>query len=341
MLRHRFAVVLAVALSSGLGPLAHAARFAAPPSVRQKFDREYLITHMRVAAADRLIEQNDEIAAYLAAQFNTIVLYDIEGALPKSEERIAYETSFARSHHLHILLGKPTEVTPPVSDDEIRERLSLWDRYGHDDVLGVFFVHDDVFFLHTTAERQRHLYALAHAIVPDWAVFGIIGEMGFDASSEEVAQYFDPSAFDHLLVIMYPLNTGYLTGVQLDSANAADPDADMRGYVQRYVSKMGEKFVAQLQEGQSAILVIQAFAYNVESIGRVPRPADILIQATLGGAVLRSVPGQERYHSIAYFLWDGARAGMFGLWQRPDWMTTVEQANRLEEVRGGEVRLNP
>ena len=220
MLRHRFAFVLAVALSSGFGPLAHAARFAAPPSVRQKFDREYLITHMRVAAADRLIEQNDEIAAYLAAQFNTIVLYDIEGALPKSEERIAYETSFARSHHLHILLGKPTEVTPPVSDDEIRERLSLWDRYGHDDVLGVFFVHDDVFFLHTTAERQRHLYALAHAIVPDWAVFGIIGEMGFDASSEEVAQYFDPSAFDHLLVIMYPLNTGYLTGVQLDSANA-------------------------------------------------------------------------------------------------------------------------
>ena len=107
-----------------------------------------------------------------------------------------------------------------MTDDEIRERLSLWDRYGHDDILGVFFVHDDVFLLHTSVERQRHLYALAHDTVPEWPVFGMIGELGFDASSNDVAQYFDPAAFDHLFILMYPLNIGYRTGVRLDSATA-------------------------------------------------------------------------------------------------------------------------
>src|SRR6266550_7533868 len=340
MTRHRFPVLLAAALSLGLGSV-RAARFDAPPSVRQQVGRPYLIAHMRGAAADRLIEQDDEIAAYLAAQFNTVVLYDIDGDLLKSEERIAFETSFARAHRLHILLGKPTEVDA-ISDDEIRERLSLWDRYGHDEIIGVFFLHDDVFLLHTSVERQRHLYALAHDTVPDWPVFGMIGEFGFAASPDDVASYFDAAAFDHLFMLMYPLNIGYLTGVTLDSAAAADPDGDMHHYVQRYVSRMGEKFIARLRPGQIAVVVIQTFAYDVESIGRTPRPADIMIQATVGGDALRSIAGQERNHSMACFLWDGSRTGMFGLWQRQDWMTTVEQANRLDELRSGEeVRSNP
>ena len=336
-----------------------AARFDAPPATaRPQLDRQYLLAHMRVAAADRLIENDDEIAAYLAAQFNTIVLYDVDNGLLKSEERIAFETSFARAHHLHILLGKPTEVPVSasttrgrrplalaaileVADDDVRDRLTLWDRYGHDDILGVFFVHDDVFLLHTTVERQHHLYALAHETVPDWAVFAIIGELGFDASSDDVAQYFDAAAFDHLLILMYPLNIGYLTGTRLNSATAADPDEDMRRYVQRYVARMGEKFVARMRPGQLAILVVQAFAYESDAIGQVPRPADIMIQTAMGGDVLRTVPGQERNRSMAYFLWDGSRAGISGLWQRQDWMATAEEANRLEALRGGEVDLNP
>ena len=49
--------------------------------------RRYLVAHMRIAAADRLIEQPEEIAAYVGARFNTLVLYDVEdaGGLPKSE----------------------------------------------------------------------------------------------------------------------------------------------------------------------------------------------------------------------------------------------------------------
>ena len=348
-------VVALLALVPGL----RAARFDAPPPASRQVNRQYLVEHMRVAAADRLIEQDDEIAAYLAAQFNTIVLYDIEdGGLPKSEERIAYETSFARAHGLHILLGKPTEVQSgaegkrrlrslaaaneaAVSDDEIRERLSLWNLYGHDLIIGVFFVHDDVFLIHTGVERQRHLYALAHDVVPDWSVFGIIGEFGFDATDDDVARYFDPSAFDHLFILMYPLNIGYLTGVQLDSTTSADPDDDMHRYVQRYVARMGEKFISHLQPGQLAILVDQSFAYVAEPAGHIPRPSDIMIEATLGNDLVRSIAGQERNHSLAYFLWDGSRAGMFGLWQRQDWITTAEQVNRFEEFRGGEIGFNP
>ena len=364
---HRLSIVLALAAFLGWTPISPAARLDGP-SINPQIQRRYVLEHMRLAASDRLIEQDDEIAVYLAAQFNTIVLYDIEDGLLKSEERINFEVTFARVHGLHILLGKPTEpfsgevgvetarvhaaavrVRHPlaiaakaqVSDEEIRDRLSLWDRYGHDVILGVFFLHDDVFLIHTTIERQRHLYALAHDIVPDWAVFGMVGEFGFDATPEEAALYFDPSAFDDLLILMYPLNIGHVTGVHLDSAVSADPDEDMRRYVQRYLTRMAERFISLLTPGQLAVLVIQAFAYDVEPVGRVPRPTDIMIEAIAGNEFVRSVAGQERNRALAYFLWDGSRAGMFGLLQRPDWMSTAETANRFDRFSEERVGINP
>jgi len=313
------------------------------------------IEHMRVAAADRMIEQNDEIAAYVAAQFNTLVVYDTEGSLPKSEERIAFETGFARAHGLQLLLGKPTEAQSPLlpgrrravitkneaQDDEIRERLLLWNFFGSDVLAGVFFLHDDAFLLRTTVERQRHLYELSHATIPDLPVFGIIGEFGFDASQDDVDRYFDPSAFDHVFVLMYPLNAGYLTGVHLDSVQSPDPDAAMRDYVRRYVVRMGERFISRLHPGQLAILVIQAFAYDIEPVGHVPRSSDIMIEAISGTDLLRTMSGQEGNHAIAYFLWDGSRGGMFGLWQRRDWMSTAESVNRLEATGGARIGINP
>src|SRR5262249_52706185 len=163
--------------------------------------------------------------------------------------------------HALLLPGRRRAVSAGHSaqDNEIRERLRLWNFYGSDVIIGVFFLHDDAFLLHASLERQRHLFALSHDTVPDLPVFGIIGEAGFDASAEDVDRYFDSGAFDHLFVLMYPLNIGYLTGVHLDSAQSADPDGDMRNYVQRYVGRMGEKFIARMRPGQLAILVVQAF----------------------------------------------------------------------------------
>jgi len=288
--------------------------------------RRELVAHMRVAAADRLIEQPDEIAAYVRAGFNTLVLYDTDdGGLLKSDARVAYEVEFSRIHAMHVLLGKGTEE-PSVADDEIRQRLALWDSYGHDVVLGVFFLHDDACLIKATVERQQHLYAIAHATVPDWFVFGMIG--GFCASAEDAAQYFDPSAFDHLIVLMYPFNTG---GVDL--INSADPDSDTLRYVKTYVQRMGERFISRLQPGQFAVLVIQSFAYHEDAAAHVPRPSDIEIQATVGNAVIREIPGQDGNRSLAYFLWDGSRGGMFGLWQRPDWIAAAGSANRDDIVR--------
>jgi len=140
---------------------------------------------------------------------------------------------------------------------------------------------------------------------------------------------------------MYPLNIGEVTGVHLDVASSADPDDDMRHYVQRYLAQMGEKFIARLGHGQMVILVVQAFAYDGEPLGHVPRPSDIMIEATVGGEIVRSMPGQQRNEALAYFLWDGSRAGMFGLWQRPDWMASAEEANRIDQLRDGEARINP
>src|SRR5262249_23267448 len=138
----------------------------------------------------------------------------------------------------------------------------------------------------------------------------------------------------------YPLNAGDLTGVHLDSAQSADPDTAMRDYVQRYVARMGERFISRLRPGQLAILVIQAFAYDIEPVG-VPRKSDIMIEALSGTDLLRTMAGQEGNHAIAYFLWDGSRAGMFGVWQRRDWMDTAESVNRLEAIGGARIGINP
>ncbi len=293
--------------------------------------RHYLVEHIRIAATDRLIERPDEIAAYLDANFNTVVLYDTEDNGPlKSEERIAFELTFARAHALHVLVGKATEPLPlqtseQVSDAEIRERLSLWNRYGDDVILGIFFLHDDACLIEASVERQLHLYALAHETVPDWYVFGMIGE--FCDARSDVAHYFDPDTFDHLIVLMYPLSLSEVTGTHLDSTTSADPDEDMRRYVHGYIERMGEKFISHLRPGQVVLLVIQSFAYDSDAAGRVPRQSDVDIQATVGNASLRAIAGQAGNQSIAYYLWDGSRGGMSGLWQRPDWMAAAVRSN--------------
>jgi hypothetical protein len=318
--------------------------------------RQRRVLSMRVAAADRLIEGEDEIRAYVDAGFNTVVLYDTENGLLKSEERIAFETGFARAHGLRIILGKATEpltaVTPErtasaashhrkrtlaaassavVSDDEIRARLHLWDRYAADRIVGVFFLHDDAFFIRTSVDRQRHLYELARRTVPDWDVFGMIGEFGFSASAEDVERYFDPAAFDHLIMLMYPLNLGYVTEMPIDTIASPDPDADMKRAVHRYITHMGKRFIQRLRPGQLTILVVQTFTYHGEPAGHIPRSSDVTIQASLGTDLLRELPGQEGNRSLAYFLWDGSRSGMSGLWQRTDWADAARQVHSSQE----------
>jgi hypothetical protein len=104
------------------------------------------------------------------------------------------------------LLGAPLSAS--ASDEEIRERLRLWDRYVSDIIVGVFFLHDDAFLIRASVERQRHLYELARQTGPDWDVFEMIGEFGFAAPAEDIERYFDPNALDHLIMLMYPPELG-------------------------------------------------------------------------------------------------------------------------------------
>lgn len=309
--------------------------------IRDEARRQHLIEQIRIADADRLMEQPDEIAAYLSAHFNTVVLYDNRDAAGslKSEEQIAHEVGFARDHQLHILIGKSTEPASDdasggrASDQEIRDRLTLWDNYGHDLILGVFFLHDDACSMHAGVERQLHLYEIAHETVPDWHVFGMIGGPCNDLPLDEALRYFDPNAFDDLIVLMYPLAASEVREARLRLTTSSDYDQEMQDYVRRYVEKMGAKFFSLLRPGQTVLLVIQAYAYEGETAANIPRPEDVDIQATVGMQTLETFAGQTENRSIAYFLWDGSRAGIVGLRQRPDWMSAAEVANgRIEKV---------
>src|ERR1700682_4257586 len=73
----------ALALCLGFAQMMSAERLRDADRDRERpnwTQRRYLVAHMRIAAADRLIEQPDEIAAYVGARFNTLRLYDAEDA---------------------------------------------------------------------------------------------------------------------------------------------------------------------------------------------------------------------------------------------------------------------
>lgn len=339
-----------------------------PEKFRYDWRRGALET-MRVAAAERLISNPAELDAYLAAGFNTLVVFDVNGYNEsgtawnfKGEDQIRTETAFARENGLPLVLGmaiepyvaavsKPAEYSlapsaagwpfataangvaangsiPEATDTEIRERLELWKKYGDDVVVGVFPWYDDVFWHTVNVDRQRHVYRLIKDVAADWYVFGMIGEFGFNATDDEVAQYYDPAAFDHLIVLMYPFNVGSrVTGFPLDNVASSDPDGDMIRYVDRYVERMEERFFRHLQARQLILLVGQAFYYTGEPEGHIPRAKDIVIMMRRGNEQLRKIPGQKRNHSAAYYYWGSEGSGVVGLSQRSDWLEAARDVH--------------
>ncbi len=206
------------------------------------------------------------------------------------------------------------------------QRLDLWHSYGDDVIVGVFPWYDDVFWHHVDVIRQRHVYRLFKEVVPDWYMFGMIGEFGFNATDDEVARYYDPAAFDHLIVLMYPFNVGgRVTGFPLDNVASSDPDGDMIRYVDRFVARMDERFFRNLTGGQLILLVGQAFYYMGEPEGHIPRGKDIVIMMRRGSEQIRKLGGQWRNLSAAYFYWGSEGSDLVGLSQRSDWLAAVRE----------------
>jgi len=335
-----------------------------PERIRDDWRREVLLT-MRLAAAERLISEPAELGAYRAAGFNTLVVFDVNGYDEsgtawdhKSAEQIRAETAFAREKGLPLILGMAVEPfvvagsnslapfaargqlaattngiaangsIPQATDIEIRERVELWEKYGDDVVVGVFPWYDDVFWQTVDVERQRHVYDLIKEIAPDWYVFGVIGEFGFIATDGELARYYDPGAFDHLIVLMYPFNVGArVTGFPLDNVSSSDPDGDMIRYVDRYLDRMELLFFRHLQDGQLILLVGQAFYYTGEPEGHVPRGNDIEIMMRRGKEQILEIPGQKRNLSAAYYYWGAEGSPVVGLSQRSDWLEAVRNVH--------------
>ena len=222
---------------------------------------------------------------------------------------------------------RESAVIPGASDDVIESRITLWKKYGGDIVLGVFPWYDDVFWQNVGLERQHHVYEVIKSLATDWYVFGMIGDFGFNASEEDVARHYDPSAFDHLIVLMYPYNVGTnTTNFPLDNVASIDPDGDIGRYVDRYIRRMSEKFFGKLERGQRVLLVVQAFYHADEPEGHRPRANDVDIMARRGSQALRAVAGQEENFSAAYFYWGGEES-IVGISRRPDWVGAITGVN--------------
>jgi len=307
---------------------------------RAEWRREALQT-MRVAAAGQLISERQQLAAYVGAGFNTLCVFDVNGYTQfsagwdfKTAEQVRFETSFAREKGMPLILGLAVEPHDTSSgriaeatDAEIRARLQLWKTYGDDVVIGVFPWYDDVFWQTVDVGRQLHIYRLIKEVVPDWYVFGMIGEFGFKATEDEVRRHYEPAAFDHLIALMYPYDLCGVVGASLDHKASADPDGDLTRYVDRYIAGMELKFFRYLQPGQLIVLVGQAFYYPGQAEGRTPRGQDIAIMMGRGMERVRELAGQERNYSAAYYHWGAEGGSIVGLWQRPDWLEAAREVH--------------
>ncbi len=300
--------------------------------------RAAALRNMRLATGDVILHPAG-FPLYRDAGFNTVMVYDADTFDParsvwnfKSEDEIRTTTTFARANHVPLIVGlsvQPYDSIPQATDDEIRGRLALWYSYGDDVILGVSPWYDDVFYDHVAVERQRHVYALIKAVAPDWFVFGIIGEFGFNATDEEIAASYDPAAFDQLAVLMYPFNVGaQVTGFPLDNVASPDPDGDITRYVDRFLGRMNEKFFAALHPGQLIVLVVQAFYYPTDPTGHIPRAEDVRIMVEHGNDTLRVLRGQTRNASIAYCCWGGNGEPFVGMADRPDWVIAARDNAR-------------
>lgn len=276
-----------------------------------------------------------ELERYIAAGFNTVVVEDKLGDdgqrwIQKSDQQIASELAVARSRNLNVILSLYAWVygdIPAMTGDQVADRFSRWVREDEGELVGVYFLGDDVFLQQAPVAKQIEWRAGLRTVTNAVPVFGMIGEFGVNASAEDVTNLFSRDAFDHLLFLMYPYNLGVHWGRgELDS-RAVDPDEALHDYIDDYLEALNTKFFAGLRKRQLVIPVVQAFNYVGEAAGKLLRPDDVFIQMTYTSTRLREIVGtQDDNFSMTCFYWGGMETP-YGLRENEEFVEAARRAN--------------
>lgn len=290
---------------------------------------------MRIAPGPGAITR-EFVARQKAERFNTILLYDFDSfdgdwARPPAAT-VAARLELAREFGMSVVVWLPALIPRgdgshvPVAPELLRERLRLW---NDPQVIGIFFVPDDLALVRTPAALQREWLALAREVttIP---ILSIVGEFALTTTTRE---WWDPAAFDHLLWINYPFNLG-----KLDHTAFADADAALVSYVRNYTAAMKAALFDTLAPGQLILPLIQTFTYPGEAPGSVPRARDIALTAHITHLELQTTLGQTDNFAMAWFYAtaSGTRPPYpepLGIYEMPEWLEPVVRANEWLDLR--------
>lgn len=304
----------------------------------------------------------DFLARQRAEGFNAVALADVEqwDAVSRrwkryDAESISRQLALARAFDMSVFVCIPgveplpsspvgmmlaTNDAAPrleyVEDEALRVRVQLWSMHEQGEIIGAYFLGDDGFLLRVPAAQQLQWRAMAAEVAPQLPILGMIGEFGLTATEREREELFDPAAFDHVLWLNYPYNLGRIWGRVLDHLASSQPDAALAAYEHDYAAAMHERFFRQLAPRQLVVPVIQAFYYDGEPPGAIPRTRDIDLQARLVHYEMQTTLRQRDNYAMAYFYAGaGTKDDPFpvpkGIYDVHGWAEAVARQNALLE----------
>ena len=305
--------------------------------------RRDLLRAIRIAPGPPGIT-NEFVARQRSEGLNGVLLYDLTGFdgdwLRPDEATIARELAIVREHGMSAIVSLPALIPQrdgtnrSIPDDLLRERLRLWTRNERGELAGIFFVHDDMAYLQTPASEQRRWRAIAREVAPTIAVLSIVGEFALRRTDRF---YWDAQSFDHLLWIVYPYNLSSVWNHALDHTATSDPDGDLTRYLVDYTAAMKAALFDQLAPGQLIVPIIQAFTYEGEPPGSMPRPRDITLQVRTINRELQTTLRQRDNFAMTYFYAMKSRTNApypepLGIYDVDGWNNAVIRENQWLEL---------
>ena len=288
--------------------------------------------------------------------YNAAMLTDLAGwnAATRTWQRadeatIAQQLELARQYDFSVFVEIPAVVPVPprveggangldqLSDSAFQERVHLWSRYAREEIIGVFFVTDDPFYLGIPGSDLQRWSAISRQTAPELPILGLAGEFALAITPQQRALHWAPRAYDGLLLLNYPYNLGGVWGHPLDHQKSHDPDRALAAYESAYIEAMRQALLKDLQPHQIVVPVIQTFFYDGDAPGSIPRQRDIQIQTWLLHAAMQGALGQSDNYAMGYYYAgpDGLPypfAIPQGIYSVPSWSDTVAEQNAWLEA---------